>query len=294
MSRIPKQNVQKLNKGGGERKMKTLRAFMAVAAAFAVIGLSSSAATAVTFDVDVAVGWLDATGTCSAGNTCLGFNGAGGFGAGSSLILNWDDATAAGDSFLRVGALPDDTVFPSGTGSTTIDPGQTVRTAQIQHENNVLPGEDNDLAQITLRTLLEITGPGGEIILDENNGGLLDVVVDFEETLNQAGTCPGSVGPPCDDVFTFITIEADIPFEFEGVNYILQVRGLLDEFGNPTCTDAGGGTVECFTEEQQINDRFVEITLIQLSVPAPASLLLVGLGLVGAGVLPIIRKRLSA
>lgn len=294
MSRVPKQNVQKLNKGGGERKMKTLRAFMAVAAAFAVIGLASSPATAVTFDVDVAVGWLDATGTCTSGNTCLGFNGAGGFGAGSSLILNWDNATASGDSFLRVGALPDDTAFPSGTGSTTIDPGQTVRTAQIQHENNVLPGDENFLAQITLRTLLEITGPGGEIILDENNGGLLDVLVNFEETPNVAGTCPGSIGIPCDDVFTFITIEADIPFEFEGVNYILQVRGLLDENGNPTCTDAGGGNVDCFTEEQETNNRFVEITLIQLSVPAPASLLLVGLGLVGAGVLPIIRKRLSA
>jgi hypothetical protein len=270
---------------------------MAVAAAVAVIVLSSSAAMAVTFNVDVSVGWINTTGTCVGADTCLGFNGTGGF-AGTSLILNWDNTTTSADSFLRVGALPPAGGFANpgafvGTASSTIAPGGTVRTAEIQHENNVLPGNENFLAGITLQTLLEITGPANEPILNAGNGGALNVDVSFQETPNKAPCAPGSISV-CDDIFTFITIVADIPFEFEGIHYILQVRGLLDQNGNPTCTDNGDGTVNCTTQEQQTNNRFVQIHLVQVNVPAPASLLLVGLGLLGAGVLPIIRKRLSA
>jgi hypothetical protein len=278
--------------------MRTVRAFMAVAAVVAVIVFSASAAMAVTFNVQVDVGWVISSGTCAEGGTaCLGFTGVGGF-AGTALNMNWDNQTAAIDSFLRVGALPDTAGFNVGSATTTIDPGQTVRTAQIQHENNPIPEDDNFLGTVTLRTLLTITGPGGEPIIGDGTGGDLDVAVTFLETENQAPCTQTSntLGSICDDQFTFITIVADIPFTFEGVNYILQVRGLLNPDGTPACEPgAVAGTVNCLTEEEQINDRFVTITLIQVPVvPAPASLLLVGLGLVGAGVLPIIRKRLSA
>jgi hypothetical protein len=61
--------------------METARALMAVAAAVAVIVLSSDAAMAVTFDVEVTVGWLANTATCTTTVTadCLGFSTAGGF-----------------------------------------------------------------------------------------------------------------------------------------------------------------------------------------------------------------------
>jgi hypothetical protein len=274
--------------------MKTVRGVLAVAAAIAVIVLGSTAAMAVTFDVDVSVGWINTSGTCTSGTSCLGFNGTGGF-TGTSLILNWDNGTASGDSFLRVGALPDTAGFPVGSASTTIDPGQTVRTAEVQHENNVLPGSESFLAGITLQTLLVITAPGGIVILDETNGGALDVNVAFNETPNKAPCTPGSISV-CDDIFTFVTIEADIPFTFDGIDYILQVRGLLDQNGNPTCTENQNNTVNCTTQENQINNRFVQITLIELTqnVPAPASLLLVGLGLLGAGALPLLRGRRAA
>lgn len=279
--------------------MKTVRGVLAVAAAIAVIALGSTAAMAVTFNVDVSVGWQNASGQCVGPDTCLGFTGAGGF-AGTSLVLNWDNGTTSGDSFLRVGALPPAGGFPNsgafvGTASGTIDPGQTVRTAELQHENNVLPGSENFLSGITLQTLLEITGPGNEPIIGLGTGGDLNVFVAFNETPNKAPCTPGSISV-CDDIFTFISIVADIPFTFQGIDYILQVRGLLDQNGNPTCTQNQNGTTNCTTQEQQINNRFVQITLIELTqnVPAPASLLLVGLGLLGAGALPLLRGRRAA
>ena len=115
---------------------------MAVVALAGIVALAGPA-SAVTFDVRVQVGWLNDTGTCndSGTNDCLGFNGAGGFGAGSSLQMNWDNTTDSIDSLLIVGALPETSAFPTGDATTTIDPGQTIQTAQIRHVNNAIPQE---------------------------------------------------------------------------------------------------------------------------------------------------------
>jgi len=303
-------NVQKFNKEAGGGKMRTAKALMAVAAVAAVLGWTSMA-SAVTFTVEVQVGWINSTGTCTGGGSaCLGFAGVGGF-AGTSTRLNWDNATAGADSYLSIGVLPDVIAFPPptlvnpippvGIGFTTIDPGQTVRTAEIRHTNNDI---DNTsfLASITLATLLTITAPGGTVVIGNGiNGGDLNIPVTFLETNNHplSGVCTetsNSLGSICDDQFTFFTLNDDIPFSFGGQSYILHVRGLLNANGTQACEPAAGvgGQVNCLTAESQINDRFVAITLELVRTPAPASLLLVGLGLLGAGVLPIIRKRRSA
>ena len=291
--------------------MRTVKALMAVAAVAAVLGWSSMA-SAVTFTVDVQVGWINSTGTCTGGGSaCLGFAGVGGFGAGTSTRLNWDAATVGdADSYLSIGALPLVIGFPAptlvnptpptGSGTTTIDPGQTVVTAEIRHTNNDIENT-SFLANITLATLLTITAPGGTVVIGDGiNGGDLLIPVTFLETNNHplSGVCTqtsNTLGSTCDDQFTFFTLNADIPFSFGGQDYILHVRGLLNpDLTTQACEDAGGGQVNCLTAESQINDRFVTITLELVSTPAPASLLLVGLGLLGAGVLPIIRKRRSA
>lgn len=283
--------------------MKTARALMTVVAVAAVLG-TSSIAVALPFQVEVSVGWINATGVCNGASACLGFAGVGGF-AGTSTRLNWDNQTSTVDSFLSIGALPDTVPFgnpPIGFGKTTIDVGQTVRTAQIRHTNNQIEITDDFLGSITVRTLLRILSPDGTVaIIDQGTGGDLDIPLTFLETNNRGGDVSlcdqtkNSLGSACDDQFTFFSLAADIPFEFGGNSYILQARGPLNPDGTFACEDAGGGQLNCLTREGAANDRFIAITLLQVSappsVPAPATLLLLGLGMAGLSALPLIRKR---
>jgi hypothetical protein len=279
--------------------MKPSKVLIAGAVFFAVLGMASVAAMAAPFQVEVSVGWLNGTGLCTnGGSACLGFSGTGGFGAGSSTIMNWDKQSSALDSRLSIGALPDLSATPpfDGFRAGTIDVGETVRTAQIRHTNNAIPRADHFLSSITLRTLLRILSPDGTTeIIGDGTGGDFDVSISFLETPNTApcNQTSNSIGSICDDQFTFISLAVDIPFEFDGHSYILQVRGLLNPDGTEACEDAGGGQINCLTRESAVSDRFVAITLLEVAVPAPASLLLLGLGLVGVGVVPLIRYRRS-
>jgi hypothetical protein len=270
--------------------MRTVRALLAGAAVAAVLGLSSTAMAA-PFQVQVFVGWDNSTGTCNdATTTCLGFDGTGGF-TGTSTTLNWDEKVSGTlpNSFLSIGALPQfnqpNPPFEGAATNGLIDVGQTIQTAQIQHINNILPDSEEFLATITVKTELVLLSPDGLTVLLDLP---LDVPVTFVETPN--------TNPPacCDDVFTFIDISGDFPFSFGGINYNLHVEGLVDAGGNSTC-EAGAvpGTVNCFTSEAQTNNRFVIATLEQLStpVPLPGTLLLLGVGMLGMGAAPLLRKR---
>lgn len=289
--------------------MKTVKALMAVVAIAGVLGLAGMA-TAATFNVEVQVGFINSTGTCDSGPQppadCLGFLGTGGNGAGlftgTSTRLNWDNGTNTIDSYLSIGALPDVNGFPAavaqnpgaptGIGTTTITSGgPAVTTAQIRHTNNAIDANDDFLGSITVRTLLRISALDDTPIIDETNGGLLDVPVSFLETNNSepCNETSNSLGSICDDQFTFIGLNADIPLTVGSQSFILHVRGLLPA---NTCEDSTTpGVVNCLTREGEINDRFVQISLEEINiVPLPGTLLLLGIGMLGMGAATL-RKR---
>jgi hypothetical protein len=280
--------------------MRNVRALLAMAVVAAVVGWSSLA-MAITFDLEVLVGFNSATATCSGGGSgCLTFAGTGG--VGDSTLLSWDTSKTGTDSHLAIGAVPGN-VFPAGnppapppdgSGTGTIsDNGALVQTVQVSHYNNVINDADSDLASIEVQSLITLSFLGSEVISIPFN-----VTTNFLETTNTAPCTQtsNSLGSICDDEFTFVDLGGDIPFTFDGVNYTLHVQGLVFANGDPACIAEGGGVQSCLTAEGQINDRFVVISLTseQVSVPAPAALLLLGMGLLGTSALPLIRKLRSA
>jgi len=180
----------------------------------------------------------------------------------------------------------------------------------VRHQNNVISG--NSLDTVSIDSILRL-GPDPFPIADPDT-----VTTSFRETVNFAATGDCTVqarptapinplGSPCDDFFVLaaldlssVTIPAGIFFPFPvTIQFRLDPRdGALVCTGVPAndpaaCGGYTGSEIIVYTAENDINSLAVQARLIAV-VPSPASLMLLGVSLVGGAAVVALRRRLRA
>jgi hypothetical protein len=177
--------------------------------------------------------------------------------------------------------------------SGTINVGQTVVLSEIFHRNQVISAPD--LQHVDIFSVLHIFDGATPVIVSEDN-----VPVEFHETPNTAPCNPDTQISPtaCDDYFTFpLGTFASLHFTVGDDSFTVSFATSCDTSDTslarcdiPSPDDPTQGQI--ITAEGRINHLLVLMTLTQdnLAVPAPAALLLVGLGLGAA----LVRRRRAA
>lgn len=199
----------------------------------------------------------------------------------SSLVIN-NPSVLGGSVDTYIGGLPP-AVAPYLGFSTS-----------LTHNNNPITGDS--LTSATLRNAVTLTPtvPLG--------GALADQVVNFDiafaETPNTAGTCAVLGSPtPCNDIFILTSGLLNQSFMYDAgdgdglltyfVNIFPTTGGVLSVLDNGVCAAAGqgNGCLGFTTPENQSTTLAFGFTISTnpLTVPEPALLSLLGLGLLGIG-----------
>lgn len=202
--------------------------------------------------------------------------------AQSSSVLSWG---ATGGSYTPIGgsrsALEITNGSLPGLGIMTNAAAPTA-TSTITHYNNELAGGTNSLLSATIFTRLTLTptAPAGPA-----RGPLeATVPIQFIETPNS--NCVSSSMSVCDDIFILAAGDLSDTFEIDGFIYTARITAIgLGGLDDETCL-AAGGAVGCFGLTTPENEAtpiqfFVGITGREIPVSAPATLALLGLGLMG-------------
>jgi len=149
------------------------------------------------------------------------------------------------------------------------DDGVFVTISHLEHHNQTITGRT--LQDVVISSILRI----GTTPVTSNAD---DLLITFKETPNQGPCATNNTGSaPCEDFFTFdFSSFAPLIIEDNGEKFLVsfQLANLVNAFFDPNT-----GTV--FTGENTTSQ--VDVQMAITKIPEPATMLLLGSGLIGAG-----------
>ena len=198
------------------------------------------------------------------------------------------NGSAAGNGTLAVGVERSGILVNGSVKTgTVVTNGLTPQlTSQFTHINNPLSSTFATLNTAKLQTELTLTP-----LLGPTLPSLIKTFdINFSETPNTTGTCVTNSATVCDDIFVISLGSLNQSFNYDGIDYfisIVKTSGPLSPLPPSTCTAAGAaaGCLGFITGENLANtvDFGLLITAkpVQIEVPEPGVLSLMGLGILG-------------